>query len=280
MRMTGAHGRWLTHRHSLMLNASAAEQWKHTATWITAALARREKVYYVAGFGDPLVGTATRVADLLARASGPPPMEIVDGADPVETAPTQSRLYRWHLGLVHRARREGFRGAAVSSHAHTVTTLTGGRGRTDRLLAHERIVDQLTVRLPLRIMCRFNPYTQSPGALRRLLAVHFRSLDDSSWGADLIDGRLAISGELDTAERAGFRGVVIGAAEAGITTLDLSGVRLLTAAALGVLAEVANRLAASGGTLVLTAPSQVALRSLVITGLIEHPGLTVRSTAP
>jgi anti-anti-sigma factor len=179
--------------------------------------------------------------------------------------------------LVDRAHREGFRSVALTGDAQSPPGDPPSRQlqHADEVVAREQLVDQVTACLGIGVLCRYDPFAQPRDVLNRLLALHFHNVDDVHWGADVIDGRLTVSGEIDLTDIERFREVVKAATRAGVTTIDLDGVRLLAASAMGVLADLATRLARSGQALVLANPPGLVLETLSISGLIDHPGLRV-----
>jgi anti-anti-sigma factor len=268
VRMSGPHGAWLSSPHALLASSSGNEQWARTAVWITSALSRQEKVFYSASVHDPLSGTAAAVADSVHRSSGRPQIEILDPEHRPAVLEEPPVLYAWYRGLVDRARREGFRGAAFTG--GTLCDCPADRaGDVKQVLAYERLVGHVTSLPGVRVLCRYDPFGH-PDVAEQLCAAH-GNLDDVLWGADVIQGRLTVSGEIDMGDVERFRQVLHAAIETGITTVDLAGVHLLSATAIGVLADAAIRLRRSRRQLVLVHTPPLILRTLEIAGLIGAP---------
>jgi Anti-anti-sigma regulatory factor (antagonist of anti-sigma factor) len=251
-----------------LLPSSLNEQWARTATWITAALTRDEKVFYVTSDRDPLSETATAVAASLHRSSGRSQVEIL-GADHRPAALAEPPvLYAWHKELIDRARREGFGGAAFTGDT-LCDSPTDRHADVRHVLAYERLVGHLTSLPGVRVLCRYDPFGH-PDVVEQLFAVH-ESVNDVRWGADVIEGCLNVSGEIDMADVKRFRQVLYAATDSGIARIDLAGVHLLSATAIGALADAAIRLRRSHRQLVLVNAPPLILRTLEIAGLIGPP---------
>lgn len=268
MRMSGAHGAWLHSSHAFLLSSSWTEQWARTATWITAALGLDEKVFYSTSVHDPLSGLAAAVAASLYRSSGRSQVEIIDAQARPAVLDEPATLDAWYKTLIDQARREGFRGAAFTGDMVPDSPKDRPR-RVQRILAHERLAEQLTAQPGARVLCRYDPF-EHPEVVQRLFAVH-SSVDDIRWGADLIDGCLSICGEIDMGDVDGFRQVLYAAIDVGVASIDLAGVHLLSATAIGVLADAAVRLRRHHRQLVLLNSPPLILRTLEIAGFIGPP---------
>jgi anti-anti-sigma factor len=254
--------------HAFLLPSSSNEQWARTATWITAALARREKVFYSTSDRDPLSGTAAAVAASLRRSSGRSQVEILDAEQRPAPLATPPIVYAWYRELMDRAQREGFHGAAFAGQWQCDSP--GNRlADVTQVLAYERLVGHLTSRPGVRVLCRYDPFGHSD-VVEQLFAVH-NNVDDVRWGADVIDGCLNVSGEIDMADVRRFRQVLYAAIDTGIVGIDLAAVQLLSATAIGALADAAIRLRRSHRQLVLVNAPPLILRTLEIAGLIGPP---------
>ncbi|WP_435587389.1 STAS domain-containing protein [Micromonospora aurantiaca (nom. illeg.)] len=85
-------------------------------------------------------------------------------------------------------------------------------------------------------------------------------------------------GEIDIATVTAFRAALWAAPARPVLRVDLSGVRLLSAAGVRALVATHLRVRSRGGELVLTDPDPVVARVLRVTGL--HRVLPVRCTGP
>jgi anti-anti-sigma factor len=254
--------------HAFLLPSSLNEQWARTATWITAAFARREKVFYSTSDRDPLSGTAAAVAASLHRSSGRSQVEIL-GAEHRPAALAKAPLvYAWYQELIDRARQEGFDGAAFTGDRHCDSATDRPAGVAE-VLAYERLVGHLTSLPGVRVLCRYDPFGHSD-VVGQLFALH-GNVDGVRWGADVIDGCLNVSGEIDMADVKRFRQVLYAAIDTGIVGIDLAAVQLLSATAIGALADAAIRLRRSHRQLVLVNAPPLILRTLEIAGLIGPP---------
>jgi anti-anti-sigma factor len=281
MRMTGSHASWLTARHAILLHSSPTEQWARTATWITAALARGEKVLYKTWPADRHAVTATRVAARVSPPGRPRQVEVVNlhgGRPGFDRIPPADALVAWHTEMLHRARAEGFPGVAFAGEHFP---WPAARARPERLLSCDRTMDRLAHTPGMRVLCHFDASEESAAltddCLPPLLQLHHRHVDDTAWGADVTGERIAVTGEidLDTARR--FGEVLSAATAAGVTTVDLSGVHLLSAAAMSVISRLASQLHSERRVLTLTDPPPLVLRTMNAVALLDHPGLRLRT---
>lgn len=278
MRSTGVHagrwvgGRWISGRHPLLVSTSSRDHWAHTAVWITAALARGEKVIYKTSPTDRHAATVSKVATALHHLDRRGPVEVVNLQETpgFERIPPAEAVVTWHARALQRARDEGFSGAAFAGVHHPWPT---ARSHPDRYLSCERTLDQLSLTLGVRVLCHYDGTRHTPQALAALLRLHFHTVDEPTWGACVIDHCLAVSGEIDLSNADRFNEVLEAAAQAGITILDLTEIQLLSAAAMGVLTRLATRLHRRGRFLTLVGVPPLTLRTLFAARLHTHPGL-------
>lgn len=159
---------------------------------------------------------------------------------------------------------------------------------------HERDLDRMCGRLPLRALCRYRAHEPAP-VLAEMLAVHHGRVLDELWDAEVRRGVMWLRGDLDlsnvvrlaTMLRAATAtdpaphpaGGGDGVAAGGAAVIDLSEVGFCSAVALAALAEIANDLGARGRHLVLRDPASALARLLRLTGIEHHPHVTVQITA-
>jgi anti-anti-sigma factor len=275
MRSTGVHARrWVGGRHPLLVSASLRDRWTHTAVWITAALARGERVVYKTSCTDRQAAVVGQVADALRESDRRGPVEVVDllEAPGFERIPPAEAVVGWHAGKLQQALDAGFKGVAFAGEHHPWPT---ARSHPDRYLSCERTLDQLSLELGVRALCHYDGAPHTPQAIGALLRLHFHAVNEPIWGACVVDNRLAVSGEIDLSNANRFGEVLEAAAQAGITTVDLAEIQLLSAAAMNVLAGLATRLHRHGRFLALVGAPPLTLRTLLVARLHTHPGLRV-----
>lgn len=246
--------------------------------WVRDALDRGERVLCkhapTPEAVQELTGWLARAGvapDPAADATGPARVGLLDASwlHANSRGGSSAGLRETYVDLVRRARADGFTGLSITGDEAALRASTAD---DQQLRAHERDLDTLTGELPLRALCRFHD-DESSALLTDMLAVHHRAVGDHLWDGTVVEGCLWVRGEFDMGNTARLAAVLHAAIDAGVTTVDLSGIEFCSAGGLDVFAEAADVAAALGRTLVLRNAPRHLGRLIELLGLSSRPGL-------
>jgi anti-anti-sigma factor len=247
-------------------------EWAAAATTFVAdGLARHERVFYGAS-GSPDV----RQADLAGLADRDTLIEkgalrIFDAGEIAE-ADNDQRTTLIRMAIYH-ALDDGYTGVrfAVDS------TCVAPGGDWDAQAGWERLSDRLCQSLAFTALCGVNRSVVGDEAVARIACMHPTSGgvgEPGPFSLFAVEAGLALSGEVDAAAADLLdRALAHHEAGAGEAVLDLSRLGFVDARGLATLAARADRVAAAGGTLVVTGASPMLRRLWELCGFDLHPGM-------
>jgi anti-anti-sigma factor len=243
------------------------------SAWLADAVGRGEKVLVLRALGKDasLLDRSLAAAGLdPSDVIGSGQLEVLDSTRwRMESGGRAERLYELYLDQVRRAGRDGFPGVAMTGDEHGFRALA----RDDlELVAHERDIDRLVSDQGVRALCRY-PVRDGGGVLHEILRLHCRDVVDDLWQATVVANRLLVRGEIDASNVDRFEVVVHAAVTAGASTVDLSGVEFISAAAIRALLGAADLVHQRGRPLVLLDPQISHVKALALEFLAEHPAV-------
>jgi len=259
------------HDHLAWVFDDDAEWAAAATTFVAEGLARHERVFY----------GATRSPDeLLADLAGVPErdtlvekgaLQVMD-AGVIAAADNHQRTTLIRMAIYH-ALDDGYTGArfAVDS-----TGVAPG-GDWDAQAGWERCSDRLCQSLKLTALCGVNRSVVGDEAVARMACVHPTtggSGPERPFSLFVVDGGLALSGEVDASAAEAFeRALAHDEPAPGDSVLDLSRLGFVDARGLAAIAGRADRVAAAGGTLLVTGASPVFRRLWELCAFDRHPGM-------
>ena len=232
---------------------------------------RHERVYYGAG-GSPaerrndLAGVPGR--DTLLESGA---LQLFD-ADVIARADYVQRRSLIRMA-VDQALAEGFSGVrfAVDS-----TSVAPG-GDWDVQAGWERRSDRLCQSLALTALCGVNRSVVGDEAVAQITCLHPATGgcgEPGPFSLFAIDGGLALSGEVDAAAAGALeRALAHDEIGPGESVLDLSRVGFVDGRGIATIAGRADRVAAAGGTLLITGASPMVRRLWELCGFERHPAV-------
>jgi anti-anti-sigma factor len=261
--------------HTMLVHSSSGQHRAHLGAWVAEAIGRGDKVLYTHAPSEDAASAVGRCLSEAGLDSGPlasGQLELID-AERMRalSGGEHETLLELHVDLVAKARRDGYAGVAMTADGPALRVLTRDEAE---LLAHERDLDRLTSRFPVRALCRYHVREKNE-LLTDVLGVHFRSVEDVIWSADACRDRLWVHGELDAGNVDRFAEVLRAALRHGVATVDLSGLSFLSAAGARVVMAGADLANDGGAGLVLANPAPGPARVLGLLGLAEHAGIKV-----
>ena len=262
--------------HVLLLHRGEEERRAQLAAWVRRGLELGEKVI-CAERADVPAGIASALFDALET-----------GGVDVDTALRARRLavlpadqLRWpqdQLLAVEGALAEGFPAVRLSIDAGAaLTVLTAADLRES-----ERRIDELVRSRPASVMCQYTRATTTADRLHEVVAEHPTGVLESTLATGRERDRLALRGEIDTANADVF-GALLAAADRvppRELRLDLRGVTHLDAAAGRQLNDATRGFRANGGRVVLVGPQPPVARTLELLDLGDLPGMQVAGAGP
>lgn len=264
------------HGHRLWVRPSQKAVGTELARWVTSALHAGDKVLIYQqdhGAGD---GRATTERDLVR--DGVDPAALARGQVEVRSA-AQLRattggdwhaMHDVHLASLARAHREGFRAVALTSDG---AALHESVPDTDHLISHEKDLSALADAHPFRVLCRYVHDQEQPRFLENVVEVHYRNIQTHTWSCTAQGNHLTVTGEVDASTATYWQAVLHAAIDDSITEIDVSRLRYLSAAGIGALSQVAERLSRHGAELMLYHPPRQLQRMLDRLELTNHPGV-------
>lgn len=267
--------------HPMLVVSSPRRHGVAVGAWVRDALDRGERVLCKHA---PTADAVRELTGWLSRAgvhpgpdaAAPGPLGLLDAGwlHARSRGGSSVGLREIYTDLVQRACADGFTGLAVTGDGAALRASTGDE---QLLRAHERDLDILTGRLPLRALCRFHD-DESQVLVADMLGVHHRAVGDHLWDGVVVEGCLWVRGELDMSNIARLAAVLHAAVLAGVTTVDLSRIEFCSAGGLDVFAEAADAAVVRGRPLVLRDPPRLLGRIIELLGLHRHPGIVWTST--
>ena len=252
--------------HLLLLHDRDAEWHAGVAAWVQRGLDRGEKVVYVRAPAerehsviDALevhgVEAATAVAE--GRLTVLPPAEL-----PCTNGQRQ---------LVDRALAEGFPALRMSSgDGAAMTILSSGE-----YLSAEQRIDELVRTAPVSVLCEYVPSSTTGPGLRDAVGVHVPGIREARFHTGTGELGLVLRGEVDAGSAEVLEAAVTAFTDVPprVLCLDMAELSYVDVAACRALAHGSWDFRASGGQVVLVAPSPPVERTLRLLGLSDLPGL-------
>lgn len=254
-------------------------QWAEAATaFVADGVARGERVYYGASGSpaarrDDLAGLADRDALIDSHV-----LQIFD-AGVIARASNAQRETLIRTALF-QALADGCPGVrfAVDS-----TNVAPG-GNWDAQAGWERRSDRLCQKLALTALCGVNRSMVGDEDLARVACMHPAiggRGEPGPFSLFAVDGGLALSGEIDaTVSEDLERALGHDEPGPGEFVLDLSRLRFIDGRGIATIAGRADRVAAAGGTLVVTGASPMARRLWELCGFEHYPGVRMIEEPP
>jgi anti-anti-sigma factor len=211
--------------HSLVMHQSSGWQRSRTEALVADAIARGDKVLHgtVDVTSPPAeLGEAGRVA----RESGQ--LELVDARRSHEqTDGLHWALRQLHEEQIRQAFDAGYPGVLLTADDHALRVLAPEPAER---LAYEHDLERLTALPGVRALCCYDLRVEQPDLLDAVAGLHYRAVEDVSWSARLVGGRLLVRGELDMDNAGRFGAALRVAAAHGVGTIDLAEVTMVSAA--------------------------------------------------
>jgi anti-anti-sigma factor len=249
-------------------------EWAAAATrFVAEGLDRHERVYYGAT-GSPddrhadLAGLPGR--DALVESGA---LQLFD-ARVIAFADDDQRTDLIRMA-VDQALDDGYSGVRFAVDA---TGVAPG-GDWDAQARWERRSDRLCQSLALTALCGVNRSVVGDEAVARVACLHpgtGGSGYPGPFSLFAVDGGLALSGEVDAAAAEAFdRALAHDEPGSGESVLDLSRVDFVDGRGIATIAAQADRVAAAGGTLLLTGASPTVRRLWELCGFDGHPAVRI-----
>jgi anti-anti-sigma factor len=247
-------------------------EWRAAATtFVAEGLARGERVYY--GASGAVAARRDDLADLPDRDSliASNALQIFDaGVIARASYPQRETLIR---SAIDQALADGCPGVrfAVDS-----TNVAPG-GNWDVQAGWERRSDRMCQSLALTALCGVNRSVVREEAIVRVACMHPSAGgcgEPGPFSLFAIDGGLALSGEIDAAAADALdRGLAHEETGPGESVLDLSRVDFVDGRGLATIAGQADRVAAAGGTLLVTGASPMIRRLWELCAFDRYPAV-------
>jgi hypothetical protein len=200
-------------------------------------------------------------------------VQLADASDlRAATGGRHEALYALHLEQLRQATREGFAGLALTGDGAAMHAIVR---EESELPGYERDLDRLAIEAGVPSLCRY-PADEEPGLLEDMLAVHYRTVTDDVWSAEVVGDRLWLRGELDFLNADRFAPVLRAALAAGVRSVDAS--ELVFCDVVGVRALVSattNALPPEALPLPVVGVDGVLARMLTVTGARDRGVLQV-----
>jgi anti-anti-sigma regulatory factor len=255
--------------HALLVPASPALERSAVATWIAAAVRRREMVLYKHAPSEDAAWVLTRSLaevglDPAVLTSGQ--VQLTDTtALRAETGGRHEALIALHRLQLGEAALAGYTGLALTGDAAAMLTITRDTGE---LGGYERGLERLAVEAGVRSLCRYTA-DQEQALLHDMLAVHHRDVADDVWSVAVVDHRLCVRGEVDFSNASRFEPVVRAALRAGVRILDASGLVFCDVAGIRALVSATGALLPDAPPLTVTGADGVLASMLHLTGALN-----------
>jgi anti-anti-sigma factor len=259
------------HDHLAWVFDDDAEWAAAATTFVAEGLARHERVYYGAT-GSPdkrcadLAGVPDR--DTLVEKGA---LQVFD-AGVIAAADNDQRTTLIRMAIYH-ALDDGYTGVRFA----VESTGVAPGGDWDAQAGWERRSDRLCQSLSLTALCGVNRSVVGDEAVARVACMHPAtggSGRPESFSLFVIDGGLALSGEVDASAAGAFeRALAHDEPASGDSVLDLSRLGFVDARGLAAIAGRADRVAAAGGILLVTGASPMFRRLWELCAFDLHPGM-------
>jgi anti-anti-sigma factor len=242
--------------------------------WIGAALSRRQKVLYEL---EPAESRDTVLGSLPVGDAAEQLVVLDPAAVRAESHGTADGLAQMHRSRVEEAHAQGWAGLAVITGPAVFaavaddTTMANATGMAS---LHNYGVTRVVVEAGLSALCRYRPVHQ-PELAGYLLADHFHHVDDEIWGAQVIDDRLHLRGEVDGSNHERLGHVLRGAVAAGVRIVDVSALQFCAVAGARVLVGATAWLP-EGQTLVIANANAMLQQVLSVAELSRCSSLELR----
>jgi anti-anti-sigma factor len=240
-------------------------------TFVAEGVARRERVYYGAA-GSP----AERLADL----AGLPERDrlVEEGMLQVFDAMVIARAdYPQRHSLIRMAVDQALADGLAGVRFAVDTTTVAPGGNWDAQAGWERRSDRMCHSLALTALCGVNRSVVREEAIVRVACMHPSAGgcgEPGPFSLFAIDGGLALSGEIDAAAADALdRGLAHEETGPGESVLDLSRVDFVDGRGLATIAGQADRVAAAGGTLLVTGASPMIRRLWELCAFDRYPAV-------
>ena len=259
--------------HLLLLHDSDAERSAGVAAWVQRGLDLGQKVLYaeaaterehavIAALEAHGVAAATAVAE--GRLALLPLAEFY---------PTEGQRQ-----VVDRALAEGFPAVRMSAGASAARTILS----PGDYLSVERGMDELARSLPVSALCQYERSCTTGSRLRDAVGVHVRGIREGYFATDTGELGLVLRGEVDAGNAEVLEAAVTAFTDVPprVLRLDVAELSFVDVAACRALVRGSRDFRASGGRVLLAAPTPPVERTLRLLGLGDLPGFQVNGGDP
>ena len=259
--------------HLLLLHDSDAERSAGVAAWVQRGLDLGQKVLYaeaaterehavIAALEAHGVDAATAVAE--GRLALLPLAEFY---------PTEGQRQ-----VVDRALAEGFPAVRMSAGASAALTILSPGDH----LSVERGMDELARSLPVSALCQYERSCTTGSRLRDAVGVHVRGIREGYFATGTGELGLVLRGEVDAGNAEVLEAAVTAFTDVPprVLRLDVAELSFVDVAACRALVRGSRDFRASGGRVLLAAPTPPVERTLRLLGLSDLPGFQVNGGDP